>query len=152
MLKSLAVYNKLTIIEYKGKDSYNRKSYLCLCDCGKSTVVDEYSIVSGNTKSCGCLRYTTQHKTHGMSRTSTYKSWAAAKSRCNNIWDEAYDNYGGRGITVCEEWQSFKAFLLDMGVRPKDSHLHRINNNLGYSKDNCIWINSTKHRKLKHTR
>lgn len=69
----------------------------------------------------------------------TYKSWEAMKSRCQNVMNPRYDDYGGRGVTVCERWQSFDNFLVDMGTRPENKSLGRLRNNAGYQKDNCTW-------------
>ena len=70
-------------------------------------------------------------------KTKTYRAWASMRSRCNNPENAGYSQYGGRGITVCPEWVSFKQFLIDMGEAPKDKSLDRRDNNKGYSKDNC---------------
>ena len=82
--------------------------------------------------SCGCIF-------HKMTGTKEYKAWSNMKNRCLNPNWPKFKNYGGRGITVCEEWFDFRNFFNDMGKAPKNLTLERKNNNKGYSKENCIW-------------
>lgn len=76
---------------------------------------------------------------HGMCFTPEYYSWTSMKSRCNNENDPSYEYYGGRGITVCEEWGDFIKFYGDMGTRPEGTSIDRIDVDKGYYKDNCRW-------------
>lgn len=86
---------------------------------------------------------------HGMTHTKTYNSWVAMKNRCYNPKNDRYNNYGGRGIKVCERWMSFENFYKDMGERPKNTTLDRIDINGNYEPSNCKWSDSiTQYRNM----
>lgn len=76
----------------------------------------------------------------GKAGTSTYHVWASMIARCNNPNSPAYENYGGRGISVCDAWKTFAGFYADMGDRPAGLTLERVNNSLGYCPENCRWV------------
>jgi len=76
---------------------------------------------------------------HGMSKTRTYRSWEAMKYRCNSPKHPKYENYGGRGISYCKEWEDFMNFYEDLGDRPEGTSLDRIDNDWDYCKENCRW-------------
>ena len=124
------------------------RSYLCLCDCGKQRTIRAESLFHGITKSCGCIRNENTanlRKSHGKTNTPEYKSWSHAKNRVLNKNNPKYAKYGGRGITMSEEWiNSFDAFYKDMGNKPSNkSSLGRIDVNKGYCKENCRWEDSS---------
>lgn len=77
------------------------------------------------------------------SESPTYRSWNMMKQRCLNKNYTHYSYYGGRGIDVCEKWLSYRGFVEDMGIRPEQSELDRIDNDKGYYKENCRWADST---------
>ncbi len=130
------------VIRFESKH-HSRRSFLwnCQCDCGNSKLIlGENLTKTKGTKSCGCLAVETQIKTtHGQSNNRTYKSWNCMLMRCNNQNDIHYKDYGARGIKVCKKWLTFEGFYEDMGDRPKDMTLHRMNNNGNYCKENCKW-------------
>ncbi len=87
---------------------------------------------------------------HGMYGSPEYKTWQGMKQRCYNKSFQQYADYGGRGITVCERWMSFENFLEDMSKRPEGMSLDRIDNEKGYSKENCRW--TTEYEQKRNTR
>jgi len=121
---------------YKDATSF----WLCKCDCGISKVVRLGTLTSGTSKSCGCLQKE-KVTTHGMKKSPEWGTWSTMRGRCYNQKTIHYADYGGRGITVCDEWRhSFEQFYKDMGDRPTSKHsLDRINNDGNYEPGNCRW-------------
>lgn len=136
------VFGRLTPILECGQNSSKQYRYLCVCDCGESKVVTGSLLAQGKVLSCGCLKremMVARNTKHNGCGTSTYETWQGMKSRCTNKSQAAYANYGGRGIGFDPAWADFAAFVADMGERPDGCTLERIDNDKGYSKDNCKW-------------
>lgn len=121
----------------------------CKCDCGRMTVARGDHLREGATQSCGCWEETYRnsgmvHLVHGGTHTRLYGIWCGMRKRCNNPRSTAYQNYGGRGIKVCPEWEDFSAFrdwALSHGYAD-DLSIDRINVNGNYEPDNCRWASA----------
>lgn len=131
-------YGRLLVLSDAGVNSCKKRLWRCLCDCGKETVVTAGALVTENTRSCGCY-HREQITRHGGHKRSSYHTWRAMLRRCQNPKDKDYPRYGAKGITVCEEWQSYQQFVADMGEPAQGQTLDRIDNRLGYFKANCRW-------------
>lgn len=137
MNENVEKFGRLTITEIVSRSP---KKVRCVCDCGNVVVVFYGHLLSGRSKSCGCLRKDVL-TTHGMHKHPAYSVWSAAKSRVSNPKNKKWKDYGGRGIEMCPEWlASFESFWADMGESYVEGlTLERVNVNGNYCKENCKW-------------
>lgn len=135
-------FGMLTVIELTNRYTQKCKLWKCLCDCGNITFQSRTELQRKRNvnQSCGCRQ---GFLVHGMSRNSKfpeYEVWKGMRARCLNKNHICYSNYGGRGISVCERWNSFELFYDDMGPRPSPAHsIDRKDNNGNYEPSNCKW-------------
>ncbi len=153
-------YGRLVVKEYVGIIS-GRTHWFCMCDCGNEIVTSSNSLRRGRTKSCGCLRKECaashakmagaargmQMLKHGQCGTRLYNVWKSMHQRCFNPKDKFYKDYGGRGISVCSEWNDFSNFYewaIQNGYDPLAPFgkctIDRIDNDKGYEPSNCQWV------------
>ena len=162
-------FGRLTVLKRVEGIHPGRPRWLCCCDCGNTIIAEPSNLKGGNTKSCGCLRIESNSERikkvnevqkgpmhhsfrHGMSRTKLNWVWQEMKQRCFNPNRKTYKHYGGRGITVCDEWRddfmAFRDWAMANGYRD-DLTIDRIDSNKGYSPDNCRWATMAEQNKNK---
>lgn len=148
-------YGRLTVLERVPQEQFNNRKvhYKCLCECGNTTITRKDSLLNGHTQSCGCkvdeyLKNGGAMKKHGLYKERVYTLWHKVKDRCINPNCKEYHNYGGRGITMCDEWLNDpKAFAnwcyangYDKDAPKGQCTLDRIDVSKGYEPSNCRFI------------
>ncbi len=136
-------FGRLLVVSLAHRKERGRKVWACQCSCGGNTLATTETLRAGTKKSCGCLhRETTgaRNRTHGKSRSKTYRIWSGMIARCATPTASGYAQYGARGISVCAKWRKFAGFYEDMGECPAGMSIERLNVDAGYAPDNCVWI------------
>ncbi len=135
-------FGRFIVLARAGSNGERKAMWRCICICGNERLICGRSLLTGNSNSCGCLRSEVLKrikKTHGLTRSATYRTWGAMLQRCGNPKNPYYHVYGARGIAVCDRWKSFISFFRDMGERPNGLTLDRIDTEGNYEPSNCRW-------------
>ena len=139
-------FGRWLVVSYGGPGERYRHMWSCRCDCGTERCVTRWRLVTGTSRSCGCLsrelskqRESRHGETSRHGATRIYASWKGMKDRCYRKTTREYKRYGGRGIRVCLRWHTFENFLADMGRPPAGHSIDRIDGDGNYEPGNCRW-------------
>jgi len=159
-------YGKLIVSEYAGMGTFpgcNKRYSIwkCMCDCGNEKNVRMYMLTNGQTTSCGCVQkewrkqFGQLNTTHHSRKTRLYDIWVQMRKRCQNPNDGVYKYYGGKGVSVCDDWdksfESFQKWAMSNGYNPNakrgECTIDRINPYGDYEPSNCRWVSMNEQRK-----
>lgn len=142
-------FGRWLVLNQSGNAPRGAALWLCRCDCGTERPVQGTDLRAGKSTNCGCIGYArigNAARTHGGSDTRLHTTWQNMKARCYRQQSSSYDRYGGRGITVCDEWRddfaAFRGWALSNGYSDELT-IDRIDNDRGYEPRNCRWVDRT---------
>ena len=146
-------FGRILVISEDKRDSQGIIYYKCLCDCGKEKIIKGTSLRAGVTRSCGCYNHDIVTKDNPVYKSKLYGVYRSIISRCNCPTDKSYHNYGGRGIKISSEWNTFEAFKKwsESNGYKEGLWIDRINNDMDYSPDNCRWATPKEQQNNKRT-